>query len=106
MATKRRYKRRTYRKKKRTQKRRVRRGGFQNIFGSKTPPVQSSNTAATVKQNDYFEKIKNSKQCVNLKKDVDYCDDTNNFTDQNYQVICNAAGSSETPQTKYTRICS
>ena len=42
MATKRRYKRRTYRKKKRTQKRRVREGGFPNIFRSNTPSVNKT----------------------------------------------------------------
>lgn len=108
MATKRRYKRRTYRKKKRTQKRRVRRGGMgiMSLLGSKysnTPkdpriPNQKINSGIEPKQtlnpnkkptyiaNEDPTKVLNTSKCDILKSEVENCNinrNNNYYNDNN-----------------------
>lgn len=75
MATKRRYKRRTYRKKKRTQKRRVRGG----IKFSSTPLGQTPKQLLE-KKNKNTTTTNTNDLCTLRKKEVDnYCNPQNNY---------------------------
>ena len=91
MATKRRYKRRTYRKKKRTQKRRVRRGGanfldsVKSAIGIKRP--EPSITEASKTDNEYYIK-KAKKDCKEAKETKAYCENTENNSEQDYYTKC------------------